>query len=419
MRKKEAEGIEKIVKENEKWRSKCINLIASENIVSKQVKKVMNSDFMHRYAEGHPGKRYYHGTKFIDIIERKLKKDMKELFNCTQADVRPISGTNANGTVFGTYINSNDNVIVNSTPGGGHISHHKYGSIGKFTNNIIDFPLTKDRYHIDVDKTKDLICYCNPKMLIFGKSLFLFPEPINELREICKEKNIKIIYDAAHVLGLIAGRQFQDPLAEGADIMTASTHKTFFGTQRGVILSNLEANKWKKIDKNQFPGNVSNHHLDSLAGLAIATIETMEFGKDYAAQIVLNAQGLGKALDKYNFDVEAKEFGYTQSHQIAIDVKKYGGGREVSNILEKNDIIVNMNLLPSKETKYTSNPRGIRIGTPEITRLGMKENDMIKVAELIKECVIDRKFIKKEVNKFRQNFQNIKYSFEDFKNAVD
>ncbi len=238
------------------WRGATINLIASENVLSNRARKVMGSDFVHRYAEGHPGERYYQGTEIIDEIEARLKKRLKSLFRCRQVDVRPISGTLSNDAIFSQYINPGDVVMVNSTPGGGHISHHRAGSVGKYTSNIINFPLTPDGYRIDVERTLELAGVFAPKVMILGKSLFLFPEPVEELSSFCKERRIVLIYDAAHVLGLIAGRTFQAPLEEGALIMTGSTHKTFFGSQRGIVLSDVGDKEWRKIDKGLSEGSV-------------------------------------------------------------------------------------------------------------------------------------------------------------------
>ena len=170
--------------------------------MSARARAQAGSDFAHRYAEGHPGERYYRGTKYIDSIENMLKDTLRALFECTHSEVRPISGTNANEAVFSRLIGYNDVVIVNSTPGGGHISHHKAGSVGKFTKNIIDFPLTPDGYHLDAGKTKDLIMRVKPRLIVLGKSLFLFPEPIAQLVDVCNEYKVTIIYDGAHVLGL-------------------------------------------------------------------------------------------------------------------------------------------------------------------------------------------------------------------------
>jgi len=412
MYEKKVREIEQLIACQNEWRSRCINLIASENVMSQRARAQAGSDFAHRYAEGHPGERYYRGTSFIDTIESTLKSSLKMLFECNHSEVRPISGTNANEAVFSRLINYNDIVIVNSTPGGGHISHHRQGSVGKFTKNIVNFPLTPDGYHIDVGKTKDLINTLKPRLIVLGKSLFLFPEPVAELAEVCQENGVIIVYDAAHVLGLIAGKRFQDPLREGAHLITASTHKTFFGSQRGLILSNMEETFWRKIDRGAFPGSSSNHHLDTLAQLAICTYEMMEFGQQYAEAVIENAKTLAAALDRLGFDVEAKEFGYTESHQVAVNVKKFSGGEKVSITLEMNDIILNMNMLPHEPLSNFNHPEGIRIGVQEMTRFGMGKEEMERIAELIKECIVDKKKVKEEVNRFRSAYQEVKYSFD-------
>ena len=401
------------VRSQNEWRNRTINLIASENVLSKTVRNLAGSDFAHRYAEGHPGERYYQGTEYIDKIESDLRNDFKTIFRCSQADVRPVSGTNANEAVFSSFLQLGDVVMVNSTPGGGHISHHLAGSVGKFTRNVIDFPLTKDGFHIDVEKTKELIHICRPKMLVFGKSLFLFPEPVRELKGICDEYKIKIIFDAAHVLGLVAAGKFQDPIGEGAFIVTGSTHKTFFGTQRGVILSNMGNNEWQKVDKGAFPGSSSNHHLDTLVGLAVATQEMISFGKEYADQTIRNAKVLAKALKNQGFNVLGEDFDFTETHQVALDVREFGGGKMVASLLKENDIIVNMNILPHEPLRNVINPDGIRIGVQEMTRVGMKEEEMDKIAALIKECLVGGKEVRGEVNKFRSEYSEVKYSFDD------
>ncbi len=401
------------VKKQNEWRSKTINLIASENVVSDTVRKLSGSDFAHRYAEGHPGERYYQGTEFIDKIESDLRNDIKTLFRCAHADVRPISGTIANEAVFSSYINQGDIVMVNSTPGGGHISHHLAGSVGKFTRNVINFPLSEDGFHIDIEKTKDLIRTCMPKVLVFGRSLFLFPEPVKDLIDICQEYRIRVIYDAAHVLGLIAGGLFQDPLGEGVFIVTGSTHKTYFGTQRGIIMSNMGYSEWQKVDKGAFPGSSSNHHLDTLVGLAVATQEMISFGKAYSKQIVKNAKSLAKAMKKQGFKVLAEEFDYTESHQIAVDMHEYGGGKMAANLLKENDIILNMNILPHESLRNVTNPDGIRIGVQEMTRVGMREAEMDRIASLIAECIQKGKEVRVEANRLRQEYQTVQYSFDE------
>ena len=328
-------------------------------------------------------------------------------------EVRPISGTVANDAVFSRYIKPGDVAMVNSTAGGGHISHHKSGSVGKYTKNIVDFPLTPDGYHIDTDQTHQLIKKLHPKVLILGKSLFLFPDPVKELVGICRENETTLIYDAAHVLGLIAGKQFQDPLGEGADIVTASTHKTFFGSQRGLIMSNMDTKDWRKIDKGAFPGSSSNHHLDTLVSLAITTCEMITFAEEYSKQTRSNAKALARSLHELGFNVQAKDYDFTESHQIAVDVSELGGGNEVARILKENDIILNMNLLPFEPLEKVTNPSGIRIGTQEMTRFGMKEKEMEQIAELFKKCLKDTTSINNEVRELRKSFQKVQYSFDE------
>jgi glycine hydroxymethyltransferase len=209
---------------------------------------------------------------------------------------------------------------------------------------------------------------------------------------------------------LIAGGQFQSPLQEGATWMTGSTHKTFPGPQRGVILGNLdeevEKKYWPAADRGVFPGSSSNHHLHTLPALLVAIREVKAFGRDYALQIVRNAQALGRSLDELGTPVEAREFGYTKSHMIAVSVSQWGGGVEVAKRLEANDIIVNYNMLPGDSDPR--NPSGLRIGVPEMTRFGMDERAMGELAQLMHDA-IRGKNVKSQVNALRGRFTEMKY----------
>jgi glycine hydroxymethyltransferase len=195
--------------------------------------------------------------------------------------------------------------------------------------------------------------------------------------------------------------------------MTASTHKTYYGSQRGIILSNMEDDDWRKIDRGAFPGSSSNHHLETLAQMAICTYEMMEYGEVYADATIKNARALAAALDQFGFDVEGKEFGYTDSHQVAVNVSKFGGGEKVSKTLEINDIILNMNMLPHEPLRNHDHPDGIRIGVQEMTRFGLGVEEMQQIAELIKKCIIDKQSVKEAVNAFRSQFQLVKYSYDE------
>ena len=423
--------IEDIIRQQEKWRqTQTINLIASENTPSDAVRRVQNSDFMGRYAEGHPNEgehvnRYYQGTYYIDQIEQMAERELLDLFDVKQADVRPISGNAANTALALSILRGGDTVIANSTDAGGHISH---GSVGVFGRRIQSrgqslklggengirlhyLPLTEDRYHVNAQKTIELVDQLHPQLVILGKSLFLFPEPVSEIAAFCKIKEIPVLYDAAHVLGLIAGGQFQSPLKEGATWMTGSTHKTFPGPQRGIILSNLTdataiKKYWQPADRGVFPGSSSNHHLNTLPALVVATREMKRYGHEYAAQIVRNAQALGRSLDGLGTPVEAREFGYTQSHMIAVNVAAWGGGVEVAKRLEESDIILNYNMLPGDADPR--NPSGLRIGVSEMTRFGMDEQGMGELAQYIHDSVRGKN-VKKQVQALRARYVEMKY----------
>jgi len=422
--------IEQIIAQQNTWRqTQTINLIASENTPSEAVRRVQLSDFMGRYAEGHPNEgdkvnRYYQGTRYIDEIERMAAREILDLFGAKQADVRPISGNNANTAIAMGWLRGGDTVVANSTDAGGHISHGPVGVFGRRIQsrgqslklgapnsiNLHILPLTEDRYHVDAQHTIELIERVAPQMVIMGKSLFLFPEPVEEVAAFCKTKEIPLLYDAAHVLGLIAGGEFQQPLHEGATWMTASTHKTFPGPQRGVILGNLDeagaAKYWPAADRGVFPGTSSNHHLYSLPALVVATREMKRYGRDYAAQIVRNAQALGRSLDELGTPVEARDFGYTKSHMIAVNVAHWGGGVEVAKRLEASDIIVNYNMVPGDADPR--NPSGLRIGTPEMTRFGMDERAMGELAQLMHDS-IRGKDVKDAVHALRGQFVVMRY----------
>ena len=422
--------IENIIAQENTWRqTQTINLIASENTPSEAVRRVQVSDFMGRYAEGHPNEgdktnRYYQGTRYIDEIERMATQEIIDLFNAKQADVRPISGNAANTAIAMGWLRGGDTVVANSTDAGGHISHGPVGVFGRRIQNrgqslklgspnsinLHYLPLTGDHYHIDATKTIELIDRVSPQLVVMGKSLFLFPEPVSEVAAFCKTRDIPLLYDAAHVLGLIAGGEFQSPLQEGATWMTASTHKTFPGPQRGVILGNLddEAEKkyWPAADRGVFPGTSSNHHLNTLPALVVATREMKKYGRDYARQIVRNAQALGRSLDELGTPVEARDFGYTKSHMIAVNVSQWDGGVEVAKRLEANDIIVNYNMVPGDTDPR--NPSGLRIGVPEMTRFGMDERAMGELAQLIHDAIRGRN-VKEQVHGLRGRFLEMKY----------
>lgn len=334
--------------------------------------------------------------------------------------------------VYTTFTNPGDRMLALAIPNGGHISSGRKefsGTAGSVHGLEVEyFPFDRHEMNIDVDKAKQKIEKMAkeenkpPKLGMFGGSLFLFPQPLKELAESLHNVGATVAYDAAHVAGLIAGGTFQDPLREGADVVCLSTHKTLFGPQGGAVLS---FDKYaEQIKKATFPSNTSNHHLHHLAGKAVAFAEMLEFGKQYAKQVVANAKALGQALHERGLNLLGEHKGFTETHQIAVDVSKYGLGGDMERALESANIIVNRQLLPGdiQAGRHYQNPGGIRIGTSEITRIGMKESEMVEVAELIKRIVIDKqdpKKVKPDVLEFRKDFQKVHYCFESAKKAYE
>ena len=413
------------LKEHHKWFENSIPLIASENIPSPAVREAIMSDFGNRYAEGWPGERVYAGCIFIDDVEFECMKLAKKLYKAKFADVRPISGVVANLAVYSAFTNPGDVMIAPSIPAGGHISHGKKehsGTAGLVHGLEIEFyPFDAEEMTIDVDKTKQKIKDLEkdnrlPKMAMFGGSLFLFPHPVKELAEFLKGYGIHVNYDAAHVAGLIAGGKFQDPLREGADTMTMSTHKTLFGPQGGLVLGGEDHEE--SIKKATFPGLTSSHHIHHMAAKAVAFAEALEFGKEYANQVIKNAKSFAEALSDNGFKVLGESRGFTQSHQIAVNVLDYSDGGEVEADLEKANIIVNRQLIPGdiKAGRNYFHPGGIRLGVSEITRLGMKKDEMKEIADFIKQVVVDKKDPKKvlaRVKSLRKNYQKVKFCFDN------
>jgi len=404
-----------IVVKHTVWRKKeCINLIASENVMSPLAMVLYLNDMMHRYAEGKPFKRFYQGLKYVDELEVKAQKIMGDLLNTEYVELRPISGTIANATVFKAMANYGDKAVVVPVQAGAHVSHTRYGTLGALGIEQIEMPFSVEEWNIDVDGAVKLIEEVKPRLVILGGSLYIFPHPVKEIAEAAHSVRAKLMYDAAHVLGLIVGKAWKNPLDEGADILTSSTHKTFPGPQGGLIATKTKED-YKKVGKVVFPMFVSNHHLHRLAATAVAGLEMKYFGRDYASQILRNAKAFAEALAAEGFNVVAENKGYTNSHQVIVDVKEHGGGAKNAHLLEDANIIVNKNMLPWDRPEDIKNPSGLRLGVQEVTRWGMDENDMRQIAEFMRMVVIDRRDpaeVRKKVIEFRKEFTKIHYGFD-------
>ncbi len=424
------------------WRQRStVNLIPSEQTMSPLVKLLTISDPSGRYAEHRKVKAledaevyYYQGTEFIAEVEIALTKKMKEFLGCSEVETRVISGQMANVTVFSgvaDYFNRvNRRVeprrlrsVMNHHIGkGGHLSAQVMGGLRDYVSvdpvtekrAVVNFPVLVDNpYTIDLPRTAELIEQHKPELIIFGKSMILHREPVKEITQMIAGITPKpiIMYDGAHVLGLL-GPYFQEPLQEGADIITASTHKTFFGTQRGIIASNMSEGTdyydlWESIIRRAFPGSVSNHHLGTLLGLLMATYEMNTYGRDYQRQVIANAKAFALALKGQGLQVEGDpRVNYTETHQVVLRVG-YARGIEVAERLEKNNIIVNYQGLPDDEA-FTSSS-GLRTGVQEMTRFGMKEKDFEELAEYMADVILDEKDVSQKISNFREKFTKMQY----------
>ncbi len=418
---------------NNRWRQhNCINLIPSETTPSLLVKICEIADPAGRYAEHRTmkGKEvyFYQGIDFIRDVEDEAREAICEFFNCEQAELRPISGQMANEIVFKAvtkFVNHRDEtefarmscVINNDLGKGGHLSSQPMGALYNYVSpnpstgkeNCVNFPVRADNpYRIDVPRLLELLEHNKPDLVVFGKSMFIYPEPVRELYEVVKDwKNRPVImFDMAHVLGLYGA--FQTPLEEGADIITGSTHKTFFGPQRGVIVSNMGKDSifrkvWLEVKSRAFPGSTSNHHLGTLVALLMATYEMNEFKTEFQTQVLKNARHLAKQLVAAGVPVEGDPSdGYTHTHQVILRTSSYGDGQDIARRLEDNNIICNYQALPDDDTFLSSS--GLRMGVQEMTRYGMKEKDLDPVAQFIADVIIHNRTVKDAVSKYRKNF---------------
>ncbi|HDZ17722.1 MAG TPA: serine hydroxymethyltransferase [archaeon] len=430
--------IREFLKEHHELFKNAIPLIASENITSPAVDEACNSDFSHRYAEGWSGQRVYAGCEYIDKVEDICMDLTKEYFKCIHADVRPISGVVANLVMYNAFTSGNNGkMCCMSIVRGGHISHGPrfaksgreiFGTAGTTRGiNVEYLAFDNDEMNLNIDASAKVIREFEPELVLFGGSVFLFPHPVKELGDVAKEVGAYVGYDAAHVAGLIGSGFFQDPLREGADAMTLSTHKTLPGPQHGTLISNRE-DLIETLRSCAFPALLSNHHLHNVAGLAIALAEMLEFGKEYHKNVIENAQALGQALYERGFKVLMEHKGFTKSHQIVVDItdfeKTIGLGGDIERHLEKANIILNRNLLPYDltEGRHYQNPGGLRIGTSEVTRLGMGKSEMIDIAEFIRSLLIKKKppkIVKNEISEFKKSFQEIKYCFQTTNKAYE
>jgi aminomethyltransferase len=434
------------VAENTHWRQReTFNLIPSETTPSLLVRLLTITDPSCRYAEHRLMKAfkesdvfYYQGTKLIGEVEVLLAEELRRFIGCSEVEARVVSGQMANAAVFSgivDYLNRLDRrgeprrirKVMNHHIGrGGHLSAQPMGALKDFIAHdpmtekpaAVPFPVMKDDpYRIDLLKARELLEEHKPELIVMGKSMVIYKEPLKEISQMIANMNPKpiLLYDMAHVLGLI-GPYFQEPFKEGADIVTGSTHKTFFGPQRGVISSNMSEGTeyeelWEAIVRRVFPGSVSNHHLGTLVGLLLAAYEMNSYKLDYQKAVVANAKAFARSLKERGLTVEGDpKVGYTETHQVIVRVG-YGKGPMMAEKLEENNIIVNYQGAPDDEAFTTASC--LRMGVQEMTRFGMKEDDFAPLAEYMGQIILHDRPMAKEISQFRKKFTEMKYCLSE------
>ena len=412
-----AEAVIDAVRKNDEWRGqRCINLLAPEAPTSPMVRALLSSEIGTRAAEGNIGRvqRWFAGTQYIDEVEALCVELLKLAFRCNYADHRLMGSMLGNMAVYHALTQPGDVIMSAPQPFGGHSSNRYDGPAGMRGLQIIDVPFNQEELEVDLHGFAQTARRHQPKLVVMGMSMTLFPLPVREMSQIISEWGGKFIFDGAHQAGLIAGGQFQDPLKEGAVILTGSAGKTFSGPQSGMIMWN-DSELTETITSTIFPVLAATHQVNRVAALAVSAAEMIEYGKFYMAQIVRNSKALGKALDQRGMPILCAHKGYSQSHQIIARVKQYGGGLDVAHRLAEANIITNKNLVPEDQPEDWDHPSGLRMGTIEVTRLGMNENDMETIADFVTRIIVEREdpeSVGKDVLDFRLPKQTLYYNFD-------
>ena len=411
------EAVVAAVRRNEDWRGRqCINLLAPEAPTSPTVRALLAAEVGTRAAEGHIGavNRWFAGTKYIDEIEALCVELLKQVFRARYADHRLVASMIGNLAVYTALAEPGDVIMSIAQPFGGHSSNRADGPAGVRGLKIVDMPMDPVELTVDLDLFRKMAPLVRPKVVALGASMTLFPFPLREMSEVVAEWGGKVFFDGAHQLGLIAGGQFQDPLREGAAVMTGSAGKTFSGPQSGIIVWD-DPELTVPITHAIFPVLAATHQVNRVAALAVSAAEMLEFGSVYMAHIVRNAQALGAALAQRGLPVLGASKGYTRTQQVIADVRSFGGGLDAAHLLARANLVTNKNLIPSDTPADWDRPGGMRLGTIEVTRLGMREKEMQVIADFIARVLVENQApedVVEDVVDFRQGYQTIYYNFD-------
>lgn len=363
-----------------------IELIASENIVSKAVMAAMGSPLTNKYAEGYPGKRYYGGCEYVDVVEDLARERAKKLFGCEYVNVQPHSGAQANMAVFFAILQPGDTFMGMNLAHGGHLTHGSPVNMSGKYFNVVPYGVNDDGF-IDYDEVLRIAKECKPKMIVAGASAYARAIDFKRFREIADEVGAVLMVDMAHIAGLVAAGLHESPIPY-AHVTTTTTHKTLRGPRGGMILSSNEVNEKYNFNKAVFPGIQGGPLMHVIAGKAVCLKEALtDEYKEYQKQVVKNAACLAQALTERGFKIVS---GGTDNHLMLVDLQNLDlTGKEVEKLLDSVHITANKNTVPN-DPKSPFVTSGIRLGTPAITTRGAKEDDMIVIADAIKAAAIDK-----------------------------
>lgn len=407
-----------LVGANEAWRGRrCVNLVAAESPTSPAVRALLAAEVGTRASGGHIGRltRCFAGMGIIDELEAVCVELLKRVFRARFADHRLMGGMAGCLAVFTALTEPGDTVLSLSPPLGGDSSGRLDGPPGARGLTVIDLPCGPDGLDVDLDAFRTVAERYQPRLVSLNQATCLFPLPVRQLREIVSPWGGRLYFDGAHQAGLIAGGCYPNPLAEGADILTGSGGKTFSGPQSGMVVWNDEQLS-RPVVNAIFPMLTGSHQINRVAALAVAAAEMIEFGAEYMRQTVANARALATALAEAGFTVLAADRGYTSTHQVIVDVRALGPGIAVAAALERANIIVNKMLLPSDPDTSDAEPSGIRLGTVEVTRLGLDERHMSVIADFLRRLLLEKAHpdsVRREVEAFREPFQRFYYCFAE------
>ena len=405
--------IEELAQENHRLHDiEGINLNPATNILNPRAEKMLSSGMGSRASLGLPGDKYETGLGAIEQIEIITQELACEVFGSTYAEFRVPSGAIANLYAFMANTEPGDTIIAPPPSIGGHVTHHKGGSAGLYRLNTISAPVTEAGYTIDIDALRKLAHEVKPTMITVGGSLNLFHHPIAQVREIADEVGAKVLFDAAHLCGMIAGKVWQQPLEEGAHLMTFYTYKSLGGPAGGLIVTNDDAIA-QKLDAIAYPGLTANFDAAKTAALGITLQDWKTVGPAFAQMMVQTSQALAQNLQNRGVNIYASDRGFTTSHQFAILAAPYGGGQRAAKRMGEAGLLACGIGLPIAPVDGDLN--GLRIGTPEIVRLGMKVEHMDQLADFIARSLDlsnDAHLIQREITEWRKQFIGVHYTVD-------